>query len=100
MLYNYLGAGYEVRLPISLSRDFEPLKSDLRRLQFCISGLVEHKKPIKKIPPIAHKMNEKNIQVFDIKTGFRKVLFSDAFKNEEINFLHYIFLPFIDGGWF
>ena len=43
MLYNYLGAGYEVRLTISLSGDFEPMKSDLRRLQFCISGLVGHK---------------------------------------------------------
>ena len=39
-------------------------------------------------------------QVFEIKTGCQKVLFSDAFKNEEINFLHYIFLPFIDGGWY
>ena len=28
------------------------------------------------------------------------MLFSNAFKNEEINFLHYIFLPFIDGGWY
>ena len=38
--YNLLGAGYEVRLSISLSGDLEPLKSDLRRLRFFISGLV------------------------------------------------------------
>ena len=43
---------------------------------------------------------KKNIQVFDVKTGCRKVLFFDTFKSEEINFLHYIFLPFIDGGRF
>ena len=73
--FNYLGAGYEVRLPISLSRDFEPLESNRRRLQFCISGLVGHKKPIKKILPIAHKMNEKNSQGFDVKTGCRKCFF-------------------------
>ena len=40
---------------------------------------------------------EKNIQVFDVKTGCRKVIFFDMFKNKEINFLHYIFLPFY--GW-
>ena len=45
-------------------------------------------------------MNEKNIQVFDIKTGCRKVLFSDAFKNKEIKFLHYILLPFRNEGRF
>ena len=43
---------------------------------------------------------EKNIKVFEVKTGRRKVIFFDMFKNEEINFLHYIFLPFIDGGRF
>ena len=41
--YNCLGAGYEVRLSISLSGDLEPLKSDLRRLWFFISGLDGHK---------------------------------------------------------
>ena len=31
---NYLGAGYEVRLRISLLGDLEPLKSYLRRFRF------------------------------------------------------------------
>jgi len=33
---NYLGAGYEVRLRISLLGDLEPLKSYLRRFRFFI----------------------------------------------------------------
>ena len=36
MLNNYLGAGYEVRLHISLSGDLEPPKSDLCWLRFFI----------------------------------------------------------------
>ena len=37
--YYYLGAGYEVRLPISLSGDLEPPKSDLCSLRFFIFEL-------------------------------------------------------------
>jgi len=44
-LYYCLGAGDKVRLSISLSGDLEPLKSDLRRLRFFISGLVGNKQP-------------------------------------------------------
>ena len=45
MLHNCLGAGYEVRLYISLFRDLEPLKNFLRQLRFFISGLGGHKQP-------------------------------------------------------
>ena len=34
-----------------------------------------------------------------LKQGAESAFF-DMFKNEDINFLHYIFLPFIDGGRF
>ena len=65
MLYNYLEAGYEVRLTISLSGVLEPLKSDLRRLRFFSPASLDINSQFSKyILPMTPEMPRKRIYFF------------------------------------